>query len=56
MTKSIYRHDMIFHTETQVRTMIENFETEYFHEQDEDGQVASGPKHWHMFTAIASKK
>jgi len=48
--------DMTFHTETQVRAMIEKFETEYFHEQDEDGQAASGPKHWHVFTVIAKKK
>lgn len=46
---------MTFHTETQVRAMIERFETEYFHEQDEDGQAASGPKHWHVFTVIARK-
>jgi len=47
--------DMTFHTETQVRAMTEKFETEYFHEQDEDGQAASGPKHWHVFTVIARK-
>ena len=46
---------MTFHTETQVRAMIERFETEYFHEQDEDGQAASGPKHWHVFTVIVRK-
>jgi len=47
--------DMTFHTETQVRAMLEKLETEYFHEQDEDGQAASGPKHWHVFTVIARK-
>lgn len=46
---------MAFHTEAQVRAMIERFETEYFHEQDEDGQAASGPKHWHVFTVIVRK-
>ena len=46
---------MNFHTEAQVRAMIERLETEYFHEQDEDGQAASGPKHWHVFTVIARK-
>ncbi len=47
--------DMTFHTETQVRAMIENLEIEYFHEEDADGQAASGPKHWHVFTVIAKK-
>jgi len=47
--------NMTFHTEAQVRAMIERLETEYFHEQDEDGQAASGPKHWHVFTVIARK-
>ena len=47
--------DMTFHTETQVRAMLTQFETEYFHEQDEDGEAASGPKHWHVFTVIARK-
>ena len=47
--------DMTFHTEEQVRVMLEKLETEYFHEQDEDGEAASGPKHWHVFTVIATK-
>lgn len=47
--------DMTFHTEEQVREMLGEFETEYFHEQDEDGEAASGPKHWHVFTVIAKK-
>ncbi len=47
--------DMTFHTEEQVRAMLKNLETEFFHEQDEDGQAASGPKHWHVFTVIARK-
>lgn len=48
--------DMTFHTEDQVRAMLERFEIESFHEQDEDGSSASGPKHWHVFTIIARKK
>ncbi|MEP7137541.1 MAG: class I SAM-dependent methyltransferase [Chloroflexota bacterium] len=47
--------DMTFHTEEQVRAMLNGFETEHFHEQDEDGQAASGPKHWHVFTVIARR-
>lgn len=47
--------DMTFHTEAQVRALIENLETEYFHEEDADGQAASGPKHWHVFTVIVRK-
>jgi SAM-dependent methyltransferase len=48
--------DMTFHTEEQVRALLHNFETEYFHEEDADGQAASGPKHWHVYTVIARKK
>ena len=47
---------MTFHTEEQVRKMLEEFKIEYFHERDEDGEAVSGPKHWHVFTVIARKK
>ena len=47
--------DMTFYTEEQVRAMLEGLEIEYFHEEDADGQAASGPKHWHVFTVIARK-
>jgi tellurite methyltransferase len=47
--------DMTFHTEGQVRAMLENFEVESFIEMDEDGNAVSGPKHWHVFTVIAKK-
>ena len=47
--------ELTFHTEEQVHAMLEKFETEYFHEYDEDGQAASGPKHWHVFTVIARR-
>jgi len=47
--------DKTFHTEAQVREMISEFEVEYFHERDEDGESTIGPKHWHVFTVIARK-
>ena len=47
--------DMTFHTEKQVRQMLDGLEIEYFYEQDEDGEATSGPKHWHVFTVIARK-
>jgi trans-aconitate methyltransferase len=47
--------EMTFHTEAQVRDMLAGLETEYFHEEDADGQAASGPKHWHVFTVITRK-
>ncbi|MCI0549913.1 MAG: class I SAM-dependent methyltransferase [Anaerolineae bacterium] len=46
--------NMTFHTEQQVRAMLSGLETEYFHEEDADGQ-AGDPKHWHVFTVIAKK-
>jgi trans-aconitate methyltransferase len=48
--------DMTFHTEEQVRAMLEPFEIESFQEMDEDGNAVSGPKHWHVFTVIARKR
>lgn len=48
--------DMTFHTEEQVRAMLDRFEIEAFQEQDEDGSSASGPKHWHVFTVIVRKR
>jgi SAM-dependent methyltransferase len=47
---------MTFHTEEEVRAMLNDFEIEYFHEQDEDGFATSGPKHWHVYSVIARKK
>lgn len=48
--------DMTFHTEEQVRKILEAFEIAYFHEEDTDGRSTLGPKHWHIFTAIAQKR
>jgi trans-aconitate methyltransferase len=48
--------NMTFHTEEQVRALLAAFEIESFHEQDEDGQATSGPKHWHVFTVVAKKR
>jgi hypothetical protein len=48
--------DMTFHTEEQVRKMLESFEIAYFHEEDEEGCSTIGPKHWHIFTVIAQKR
>ena len=48
--------DMTFRTAGQLRAMLERFEVESFVELEEDGQAASGPKHWHLFTVIARKK
>ena len=42
-------------TEAQARARFGSFNIESFHEMDEDGTAASGPKHWHVFTVIARK-
>lgn len=47
---------MTFHTEEQVLSMFADFELESFQEIDEDGEAASGPKHWHIFAVIARKR
>ena len=47
---------MTFHTESQLRARLKDFEIEHFQEEDEDGEAVSGPKHWHVFTVIARKQ
>jgi len=48
--------DMTFHPEKKVREMFENYEIEFFHERDEDGETADGnKKHWHVFSVVAKK-
>lgn len=47
---------MTFHTEEEVRAMLEGFDIEFFHEEDEDGYSTVGPKHWHVFTVVAKKR
>ena len=46
---------MTFHTDEQVRQLLQGFAVEYFHELDEDGMAFSGPKHWHLFEVISRK-
>jgi SAM-dependent methyltransferase len=48
--------DMTFHTREEVDTLLAGFEIEKLHEQDEDGEAVSGPKHWHVFHVIARKR
>jgi SAM-dependent methyltransferase len=48
--------EMTFHTRAEVEGLLETFEIRSFIEQDEDGQAVSGPKHWHVFHVIASKR
>jgi len=47
--------DMTFLTEDQVRALFKDFEIEFFHEKDRQGESARGVKHWHVFTVIARK-
>jgi len=47
--------DKTFHTEEQVRAMVADFDVEYFHEQDEDGEATIGPKHWHRIMVIGRR-
>jgi tellurite methyltransferase len=48
--------DMTFFTREQALALFTGFEVESFHEEDEDGQSTSGPKHWHIFHVIAQKR
>jgi len=47
--------DMSFHSQVEVERLLAGFEVVSVREQDEGGFAASGPKHWHVFHAIARK-
>jgi tellurite methyltransferase len=39
----------------QARALFDGFELERFEEEEEDGEACSGPKHWHVFHAVARR-
>jgi SAM-dependent methyltransferase len=47
--------DMTFHTRQELDGLLAGFDVRVLREQDEDGRAVSGPKHWHVFSVIASK-
>ncbi len=47
------KDDMSAFTIGEARTLFEGFELERFEEEEEDGEACSGPKHWHVFHAVA---
>jgi SAM-dependent methyltransferase len=48
--------DMTFHTRKETEALFAGYEVQSFTEQDEDGASAAGPKHWHVFHVIATKR
>jgi len=48
--------DMTSQTREEVEGLLDEFDVHLLHEQDEDGPAVSGPKHWHVFHVIASKR
>jgi SAM-dependent methyltransferase len=48
--------EMTFHTREELDALLEGFDIRQLTEQDEDGEAVSGPKHWHVFHVIASKR
>ena len=48
--------DMTFHTREVLDELLEGFDVRAVREQDEDGPAVSGPKHWHVFHVIATKR
>jgi SAM-dependent methyltransferase len=47
---------MTFHTREELETLLAGLDVHRLEEQDEDGPAVSGPKHWHVFHVIASKR
>jgi SAM-dependent methyltransferase len=48
--------DMTFHTREELEKLLTEFDVELLREQDEDGEAVGGPKHWHVFHVIATKR
>jgi SAM-dependent methyltransferase len=48
--------DMTFQTREQLEALFAGFDVLQLKEQDEDGPAVSGPKHWHVFHVIATKR
>lgn len=46
---------LVFHSSKQVKTMLRDFEVEYFLEKEWEGRTASQSKHWHVFSVVARK-
>ncbi|MDX1993018.1 MAG: class I SAM-dependent methyltransferase [bacterium] len=47
---------MTFHSQAQVRTMLDSLETEFFEEIEQEGPTACrGSKHWHLFSVVARR-
>ena len=48
--------DMTFHTRRELDALLAGLDIHVLKEQDEDGEAVSGPKHWHVFHVIASRR
>jgi SAM-dependent methyltransferase len=48
--------DMTFHTREALEALFAGFDVHLLREQDEDGPAVSGPKHWHVFHVVATKR
>lgn len=48
--------DMTFHTREELEVLFSGFDVHLLREQDEDGPAVSGPKHWHVFHVIATRR
>jgi tellurite methyltransferase len=45
--------DISAFTEAEARALFDGWTLERFDEEDEDGTACDGPKHWHVFHAVA---
>ncbi len=49
------RSDITALTRDEALALLEAFEVERFDEEENDGEACSGPKHWHVFHAVARR-
>jgi SAM-dependent methyltransferase len=48
--------DMTFQKREELDELFTGFDVQLLREQDEDGPAVSGPKHWHVFHVVATKR
>jgi hypothetical protein len=46
--------DISAFSEAQARALFDGWTLERFEEEENDGEACDGPKHWHVFHAVAS--
>jgi hypothetical protein len=47
---------MTFQTRQELDVLLRGFDVQLLREQDEKGSAVGGPKHWHVFHVVATRR